>query len=70
MRFLVNAQVFGWRMTGLMPYGAQWFLGFSRACRPDDGVRLVSYAPDGTTCTLNIDGVEHYYDLWGKSSDG
>lgn len=27
-----------------------------------DGPRLVSYAPDGSTCTLNIDGEEHYYD--------
>lgn len=24
--------------------------------------RLVSYAPDRTTCTLNFDGEEHYYD--------
>ena len=24
--------------------------------------RLVSYSPDGRTCTLDIDGVEHYYD--------
>lgn len=29
--------------------------------------RLVSYAPDGSTCTLNIDGDEHYYDRVGST---
>lgn len=38
-----------------------------RGLRFDDHVRLVSYAPDGMTCTLNINGVEHYYDLRTKS---
>lgn len=28
--------------------------------------RLVSYAPDGSSCTLNIAGVEHYFDAVGK----
>lgn len=27
-----------------------------------DGARLVSYAPDGSTCTINLNGQEHYYD--------
>lgn len=26
-----------------------------------DTARLVSYSPDGSTCTLNINGVEYYY---------
>ena len=31
----------------------------------DSELRLVSYAPDYSTCTLNIDGEEHYYDRTG-----
>lgn len=30
MRLLFAANVFGWRMTGLMGAGAAWFLGFSK----------------------------------------
>ena len=30
--------------------------------------RLVSYAPDGSTCTLNFDGEEYYYDCVGTTS--
>ena len=33
MRLLLNANVYGWRMTGLMPKGARWFFGLSRARR-------------------------------------
>lgn len=29
---------------------------------PSEEARLVSYCPDGNTCTLNINGVEMYYD--------
>lgn len=29
---------------------------------PSEEARLVSYHPDGDTCTLNINGVEMYYD--------
>ena len=29
---------------------------------PSEEARLVSYHPDGETCTLNINGVEMYYD--------
>lgn len=31
MRLLLDADVFGWRMTGLMGAGGAWFLGFSRS---------------------------------------
>lgn len=31
MRLLINAHVYGWRMTGLMGAGGHWFLGFSRS---------------------------------------
>jgi hypothetical protein len=30
VRFVFNANVYGWRMTGLIGKGGQWFLGFSR----------------------------------------
>lgn len=36
MRLLINANVYGWRMTGLMGKGGEWFLGWSR--RRDYGV--------------------------------
>lgn len=29
---------------------------------PSEEARLVSYCPDGNTCTLNINGIEMYYD--------
>lgn len=29
---------------------------------PDDGCRLTSYAEDGSTCTLNLNGQEIYFD--------
>ena len=70
MRLLINANVFGWRMTGLMPKGAGWFFGFSRRPNEISGEpRLVSYAPDGATCTLNFDGEEHYYDRTGTTAN-
>jgi hypothetical protein len=70
MRLLINANVFGWRMTGLMPKGAKWFFGFSRQPKEIAGEpRLVSYAPDGSTCTLNFDGDEHYYDRTGTTAN-
>lgn len=70
MRLLINANVFGWRMTGLMPKGAGWFFGFSRRPKEIAGEpRLVSYAPDGATCTLNFDGEEYYYDRVGTTAN-
>lgn len=64
MKILVNANVYGWRMTGLLGKGAKWFFGFSK--KPKDvpnEPRLVSFALDLSTCTLNFDGVEYYYQM-------
>jgi hypothetical protein len=70
MRLLINTNVFGWQMTGLMPKGAGWFFGISRRPKEISGEpRLVSYAPDGSTCTLNIGGEEHYYDRIGTTAN-
>lgn len=71
MRLMLNEHVFGWRMTGLLGASAKWFLGFSKEPAPTDKEepRLVSYALDGETCTLNIEGVEYYYTLVSKSTD-
>lgn len=30
MKLLLNDNVFGWRMTGIIGKDAKWFLGFSR----------------------------------------
>ena len=68
MRLLINANVFGWRMTGLMPKSARWFFGLSRRPKEIAGEpRLVSYAPNGETCTLNFGGEEHYYNRTGTT---
>ncbi len=70
MRLLINANVFGWRMTGLMPTGAAWFFGISRRPKEiSEEPRLVSYAPDGSTCTLRFDGEEHYYARTGTTAN-
>lgn len=34
MRFLLNTNVWGYRMTGLLGKGSRWFLGFSRRVKP------------------------------------
>ena len=39
-----------------------WFIeGYVQALEQPAEPRLVSYAPDGSTCTLNIDGEEVYF---------
>jgi hypothetical protein len=38
MKVLINRNVWGWRMTGLLGKGGAWFLGWS--CRPDNINRL------------------------------
>ena len=30
MKIYINADVFGWRMTGLVGEGGSWFLGYSK----------------------------------------
>lgn len=56
MRLLINANVFGWRMTGLMPKSADWFIGFSR--RPKE----IQVEP-----RRNFDGDERYCDIVGNA---
>ena len=70
MRLMINEHIFAWRMTGFLGNKAKWFLGFSKQPMASDKEepRLVSYAVDGSTCTLNIDGVEHYYTLSATSN--
>lgn len=42
---------------------AQWgYVPADAQPAPSEEARLVSYCPDGNTCTLNIKGVEMYYD--------
>ena len=41
---------------------AKWALTDDVRHTPSEEARLVSYHPDGDTCTLNINGVEMYYD--------
>lgn len=58
MKLLLNADVFGYRMTGLLGTNKTWFLGFSRALPPSEPTvgkggltaavdQLSSYKPDG-----------------------
>lgn len=70
MRLMLNEHIFAWRMTGLLGSKAKWFFGFSKQPLESDKEepRLVSYALDGSTCTLNIDGVEYYYTLEATSN--
>ena len=54
-------------MTGLVKrhgikIGAKLYLAPGAQPAPSEEARLVSYHPDGETCTLNINGVEMYYD--------
>ena len=49
MKLLLNDEVFGWRMTGLLGKDARWFLGFSRVERDD---RCLFFAKE----TYNSDG--------------
>lgn len=35
MKLLLNANVYGWRMTGLLGKDGAWFVGFSK--RPTQG---------------------------------
>ena len=63
MKLLLKSNVWRWNMTGILGKDAKWFFGFSRSQKElKQEPRLVSYAIDGSTCTLNIDGEEHYYD--------
>ncbi len=52
MRLLINANVFGWKMTGLMPKGAGWFFGFSRRPKEIDMEKPADGAMSARTAGL------------------
>jgi hypothetical protein len=62
MKLLFNTDVFGYRMTGLLGAGKNWFLGFSRAL-PLSGQPLVvdeaepATSPEGHPAPYKTDGV-------------
>ena len=69
MRLLINENIFGWRMTGLLPKGNRWFFGFSRQPQEiEEEPFLVSYATDGSTCTLSFGSEQYHYDRVSTSA--
>jgi hypothetical protein len=53
MKLLVNANVYGWTMTGLLGDGGAWFLGHSK--RPTTTTLVLSDTPDGGLA-ISLDG--------------
>jgi hypothetical protein len=54
MKVLINADVYGWKMTGLLGAGGAWFLGHSKRPHPTAMISLTDIQDGGLAIRLDV----------------